>query len=78
MKNLQQHLVQNRKQINQLAAASAVAYGVLIARLILQNEKTLSQAEYLATIVSKNMDKLDEFDIIALTDLGLIKPPKND
>lgn len=71
MKN---HLVKHRKLITNVAAASAVVYGALIARLLLQNERVIEQAEYLATIVGKNMDKLDEFDIIALTDLGLIKP----
>jgi hypothetical protein len=71
------HLVKHRKLITQLGAASAVAYGLIVARLMLQNEKVISQAEYLATIVGKNMEHLDEFDRIALTNLGLLRETKS-
>jgi hypothetical protein len=71
--HIERHIVKNRKSIAQFSAVAAVAYGFITARLILQNEKTIRQAEYLASIVQKNIEHLDEFDIIALTDLGLIK-----
>lgn len=75
---LAQHIVKHRKLITQLGAVSAVGYGFIVAKMMLQNDKILAQAEYLAKVVQKNIDNLDEFDIIALTDLGLIKQQKND
>ena len=71
-------LMKNRKLLAHLGAASAVAYGLIVARLIIQNEKVITQAEYLATIVGKNMEHLDEFDRIALTDLGLLRQSKSE
>lgn len=62
-----------------LAAALSIAQAAMIAYYLLQIEKTVLVNEkrqiFLADIVSRNVDRLEEFDLIALRELGVIKPP---
>ena len=64
-----------RKFAFQCIAAAVIAQGFVVARLILEYDTAINQAKYLADIVSKNVEHLDEFDLIALRDLGLLKTP---
>jgi hypothetical protein len=67
-----------RKLVFQCLAVTSIAQGIIVAKLLMEYEKMISQGKYLADIVSKNSEHLDEFDLIALRDLGLLKTPVND
>lgn len=60
-----------------VAAVFSVAQSVLLAYHLLTTSKVTNlnekRVEFLFDIVSRNTDKLEEFDIIALRELGLIK-----
>lgn len=77
MRRYMQFSASHRKTITQVSAALAVIQGVLCAKALLDNDKLLQQNAYLASIIGRNLDDLDEFDIIALRDLGIIKPVKD-
>lgn len=71
-------LIIPRKLLFQFVAGAVVVQGFLVAKLILEYDNVINQGKYLADIVSKNAEHLDEFDLIALRDLGLLNTPTND
>lgn len=66
-------IVLTRNQILRLVAVSSIVQGILSAYLILRLEEVLAQDQFLADIVSRNVEVLEEFDIIALRELGIVK-----
>jgi hypothetical protein len=58
-----------------VAAAAYVTQGLVLAGFIFNTDKIYKQGKYLASVVEKNAENLDEFDLIALRELGIIKPP---
>lgn len=71
--NLKQLLAQNRDNVVKISAGALVAQGFLCAKMLLDANKLQKQAEYLLSIVGRNLEDLEEFDIIALRELGVIK-----
>lgn len=67
-----------RKLMFQFIAGAVIAQGFIVAKLLMEYENTISQGKYLADIVSKNAEHLDEFDLIALRDLGLLNTPSDE
>lgn len=65
------------RQALKITAALTFANGTALALFLLKIEKTVGITEtrfnYLADIVSRNLDELEDFDIIALTELGMLR-----
>jgi len=65
------------RQATLLAAAMLALNTVFVVHYLLQISKaqglTETQFNFLADIVARNMDKLDEFDIIALRELKIFQ-----
>lgn len=61
------------KHLLNVGVAAYVLQGAVMAALLLNTDKLARQARYLASFVEKNVESLDEFDIIALRELGIIK-----
>lgn len=61
------------KSTVRLTAAAVAIHGIVLAHYILSTGKTAEQARFLADIVSRNVDNLEEFDLIALRELGILK-----
>jgi len=60
---------------NVLAGIVVAAYaiqGVVVARLLQDNFNSIDQVNYLIDILSRNEVPLEEFDAIALKNLGLL------
>jgi cell division protein YceG involved in septum cleavage len=72
---MNQQIVITRKTLLQIAAGVSVVQGLIGVTLAYQLNKTIDQGLYLASIVQRNADHLDEFDLIALRDLGILKTP---
>lgn len=60
----------------QFMAAMFVLEGVVMAQFALKVGRLNTQALFLADIVQRNVDLLEEFDIIALKELGLLSEVK--
>lgn len=71
--DFKQFMNQHRSTITKISAAAVALQGLYMAKLILQTERLEDQAVFLASLVNKNMDRLEDFDFIALRELGLIK-----
>lgn len=76
------HLNLTTKQALRLAAGLSVASAVNLALFLRKIEKatdrTHDKAVFLADIVNRNIDRLDDFDKIALENLGLLAPKELD
>lgn len=68
-------IVIRRKTFLQIAAGMSIAQGLIGVALAYQLNKVTDQALYLADIVRRNAEVLEEFDLIALRDLGILKTP---
>lgn len=66
----------HRRSIAKFSAAMVAMQGLICAKIVLDNDKLREQYIYLVDIVSRNADSLTDFDIMALRELGVIKPPK--
>lgn len=63
-----------RAKLFYLGVASLGVQALVLATLYQASESLKDQAAYLAKIVSKvGVEHLDEFDLIALRDLGILK-----
>lgn len=64
-------------QAMKLAAAGAAIQGLMLAAHLLKISKVTDETEkqflFLADIVQRNMEHLEEFDLIALRDMGMLK-----
>jgi hypothetical protein len=69
----QKQIIIRRQTLLQLATGMFVLQGVVGIVLARQLNKVMEQGSYLADIVSRNVENLDEFDLIALRDLGVLK-----
>lgn len=62
-----------RQTLVQISAAAFLVQGTAMVLLAMESNRIVRQAKYLASIVEKNVENLDEFDIIALRELGIIR-----
>lgn len=69
--------IKHGKMVRVAVAAYAVQ-GLAMASLLFNANRVRKQGAYLADFVGRHVDELDEFDIIALHDLGLIKSTKGE
>lgn len=70
-------IIMTPKAALRLVAALSLANGLFMARFLLDVEKTMTlttrRAEFLADIVQRNFDRLEDFDLIALKQLGILR-----
>jgi hypothetical protein len=60
----------SQKQAISIGIGAYITQGLIMTVLIYHSNKIHRQGLYFASIVQKNLDRLDEFDIIALRELG--------
>jgi hypothetical protein len=70
---MNQQVVITRKALLHIAAGMFVIQGAVGVALAWKLNKTMDQGSYLANIVQRNVEVLEEFDLIALRDLGILK-----
>jgi len=65
-------MVISQKLVTRLVVAAYIVQGVFVAQIVRKNFKSIDQINYLVDMLYRNDISLEEFDVIALQDLGLL------